>query len=463
MSRRRPERTAAALLLAALVASLSLLAHPSGSASADSSTFGVSASAHAVNLGVSASAQYGCSTETSGGSVDGFVEVTLNRDNQTADAPDEVQLQVGLEGSDPTDSTQKFPEGGPSLVGLGQRSTTRVRLALPGPVQDGDQVYVRQVDQPNQAELVTLVLPASCRNVKPTNFGLQAPALEVGKQSCGSGAKATLPVTLDNPNGTNSKLLNNLNIDQIDYAVLLVRNDGVLAGQQQAGQLLSFTDGAGEQVAALNQVAAIPTTYEVRVIGLDGAVVTSDQMKLNCASQGPPSPSGSTPPPPPPSSSSPAPSSTPTVHSSAPPTRPTGQPTTTSTGASASPTATSSSGVPVPSPSQSSAPGGGFGGGGFGGGGAGGGGAGAGSSGQPAAGSATATPARPGSGPLSSASPSASGQSGSSSPPKTVLVEPPNHLRGLLSFQRDVALVLLLFVVALSGLVGTTVVNARRR
>ena len=242
--------------------SLALLAQPSAAATLES---------HDVR----ATLRYGCAQEK--GEED-FVEVSLKAVESDRFADHEMILQIGLAGPD-TDSYDVFPEGGPSLVTLGEKPT-KVRLA--GPVGDSDHVFLKQLDRP---EIIKLPLQESCHRIKPTNFGLDEPAVKVSAQSCTSGSRANLKVTLDNPNEVDRRL-QKIGIEQIDYTVLLVRQDGLLAGEEPVGTMISFDEPSASSIT-LSQVAAKPANFQVRVIGLDGAVVSSRSIRLSCASTGP--------------------------------------------------------------------------------------------------------------------------------------------------------------------------------
>ncbi|MDQ1720537.1 MAG: hypothetical protein QOI26_271, partial [Pseudonocardiales bacterium] len=108
----------AALLLTGLGASLALLAQPSSASALDS-------------YEIRASLRYGCAQDGE----DSFVEVGLSAVERDNFAGHELVLQVGLAGPESVDSSGVFPEGGPSLVTLGDKPT-KVRLA--GPVHEGD-------------------------------------------------------------------------------------------------------------------------------------------------------------------------------------------------------------------------------------------------------------------------------------------------------------------------------------
>ena len=458
---RRPERVAAVLLLAALGASLSLLAHPTAAA--------------AASYDLRASVRYGCATDDSDDSDDAardagdtddaddagdsFVEVSVSADQPGPSDLEGLVLQVGIAGPGSVDSSGVFPEGGPSLVTMGAK-TTKVRLA--GPVHDGDHVFIRQVGQP---DIVTLPLQSSCHRVKPTNFGLQEPGVRVVAQSCGAGSRANLKVTLRNPNEVD-RTLQKIGIDQIDYTVLLVRHDGLLAGAEPVGTLVTFDQPSASEVR-LSQVVTTPTNYQVRVISLDGAVVNSGNIRLSCAGVGHPGsspmPSPSVPISSPPSSSRPAPSSpahTPTgshrPSSPAPSSAAPGSPAPSSSAPSSPAPTSPAPSSPAPGPASSSAgvpvglsPS---------------------SAGTSESGSAPPSSAAGGAGrtsppsksrPSSVATPGPSGASATPSESATVRVVQPRARYGGVSW--EFSLVVLVFAAATSVLIGTTVVSARRR
>jgi len=439
----------AALLFTALAATLALLARPSPASALD-------------RYDVHATVRYGCATDDT---EDNFVEVGLKVDKWKGNDDDrELVLQVGLAGPGSTD-TEIFPEGGPSLVTLDD-TPTKVRLA--GPVHDGDHVFLRQLDQPG---VITLPLKATCHPIKPTDFGLDEPTVQVATRSCSPGAQANLRVTVANPNDVDRRL-EKMGIEQLDYTVLLVRSDGVLAGDDPVGTLVSF-DEPSASVVTLSQAVPKPAMYQVRVIGVDGAVVSSGNIRLSCASTGGPgsssparptpsvptsptkssSPSTSRPAPstsrPVPSTSHPAPSTpgrTPTGASHRPPhassaastPAPSSTPTAVPTRSSPVRVVTS---TPAPKPSATATS--------------------SSRAGQPGTGpGTTATPSS-----SDSAAPATSGPAPTPSPTSTViqLVEPRSGYRGVPVFQKDIALVLLAFCAGMAGLVGSSVVAARRR
>jgi hypothetical protein len=440
------------LLLTTLGACLALLAQPSAASTLDS-------------YDIRASVRYGCAQHGE----DSFVEVTLHAEDWKRDDR-ELLMQVGLAGPESPDAADVFPEGGPSLVTLGE-DPAKIRLA--GPVHDGDHVFLRQVDR---SEVINLPLQATCHRIKPTNFGLAEPAVQVLAKGCTSGSRANLQVTLDNPNDVDRQL-EKIGIEQIDYTVLLVRQDGQLAGTDPVGTLVSF-DEPSASVITLSQVVAKPARYEVRVIALDGTVVTSDSIRLSCAGTVPGPSSTSRPTPSvsvtvPPSSSKPP--STPAHTPTATATPPSPSPSSSATSSSPAPTssvptssvptssapassAPASSAPPVtsqpPPPATSSAAGGAAG---------------------PTAGSSPSRSSKPaphpsnGAGQPSNATPSSTAPSSTApsspepEPSRIQLVEPRANYGGLPVFQKDVALVVLVFSAAMTALVGSAVINARRR
>ena len=464
---RRPDRVLAASLLTALGACLALLAQPSSASTLDDS------------YDIRATVRYGCAQHGQ----DSFVEVALDAIDRDPSDDRELVLQVGLSGPDSTDPTGVFPEGGPSLVTLGEN---RIKVRLAGPVHDGDHVFLRQADRP---DVITLPLQENCHRIKPTNFGLAEPAVQVAAKSCTAGSKANLEVRLDNPNEVDRQL-QKIGIEQIDYTVLLVRQDGVLSGPDPVGTLMSF-DEPSASVVTLSEVVAKPARYQVRVIALDGSVVTSESIRLSCAGTGNPGPSSTSRPTPSvpvtPSPSATRPSSTPTHSPSVPVTRtpapsssapatsstvpissaptssaPTSSAPTSSAAPSSSAPSSSAPGRPAtsqPPPPVNSSPA-------------------VGVPGRPTAGSSPSRPSVPPARPSSSAgqpnvppasstsAPTGEGSaSATPSPEPSVirLVEPRANYSGLPVFEKDVALVVLVFSAALAAMVGMSVINARRR
>lgn len=418
--KQRPDRLAAAILLTALVATLSLLAHPAGRASAAVSV---------PSLDVSATVRYGCAV----GSTPGFVEVTLSRrQDNPADQP---VVQLGLMGPGHANSNGDIDgvvtDNDPTQVTM---TSDRVTVRLAGIPRSGDQVVLQRIDQ--QAAYAEVPVPTTCRHVNPTDFGLTEPDVVVSPSAC-HGTRASLNVSITNPNPVGDQL-HQLGIDQLDYTVLLIRGSNKhLAGEPLTGQMVSFVAGGKQtQLAKLVQVASSPDSYEIQVIGPDGSVEIPGDRRLSCDAVDP-HPTLTLTPVPPSSSSSP--------HGS-----PSPKPSHTKSSHSKSPSASSSAKAhPHPSASSSDAPvvvppvGNG---------------------GQPVGGvsasssavhhSSAAHSPRPSSAPP--ASPSAS---------KTV-AESPRLVPALglgSGIQRSALLIVAAFAVLMSGLVGNTIRNARRR
>jgi hypothetical protein len=422
MHLRRPERAAAALMLTALGASVALLANPSGSASA------------ATNGGnIKASIRYGCSDG-------GWVEVTIkSRADQLQDSTDEQQLfQVGLTAAGSSTSEGPYPEGGPSQVVAGDTATT-VRLA--GPANDATAVFIRRVAT---GEVKTIPLPDDCRDRKPSDFGLDEPHLTVAAVTCTSAFKAQVRAQVGNPN-TLDVPTERLGINELDYTVLLVRTEDAALMAPTQGELMRF-DGPGKDSVDMTAPAETETAYEVRVIGVDGSVVTSSEMSLNCGAGNSPPPTTAPPTTTPSVSSTPPPTTTPAPRPT--PTSPT--PSTSSTHPSSSAShSQSSSQVQSSTPSASSSAG---------------------------PGPIVMTPSRrvsssahvPIVGAPSGSTSSEPSPSPSFSPSGTlrhlVIADPPRTSpERLFVWQRDAALVVLLTAGAISALVGSTVYSAKRR
>lgn len=413
MIRQRPDRVAAAFLLVALVAALSLLARPSGPAGAVSNP----------PLDVSATVRHGCAV----GTEPAFVEVTLAR---RADKPaDQPVLQVGLVGpghaNTKGDTSDVVTDNAPTQVTL---SSDKVTIRLAGVPRPGDHVMLNRMDR--QVSYTSVAVPASCRSVNKTNFGITAPDVVVSPAAC-HGSRASLNVNITNPNPVGTQL-HDLGIDQLDYTVLLVRGSTKqLAGDPLSGQLLSFTaDGKQTQTAKIVQSASSPDSYEIQVVGPDGAVEIPGDRRLSCDAVDPhPSPSLTLTPVPPSSSSA--------SHSSPSPkpTHSTPQPSSPASSTAGHPAPSSSSAPVVGSVPPASS--------------------------QPQT-SSHSTPAnRSSPAPSSSSRPSVAGTPTSTS--SKVVAEAP-RLKGLgTGIQRSALLIVAVFAVAMAGLVGANVRTARRR
>ena len=410
----------------------------------------------------------------------------MNRVDQAATLNGSVTLQVGLTAADtdPTDLSQ--PNTGPSLVTLNQGDSIKVHIAAPA--HTGDTLYVRLYDPANTTDdqqepnLYPKVL-GGCVNRQPTNYGLTLPTVNVTTPqvaSCASGADTSVNVDVHNTNNTDeNKHLQALGIDQLDYSVVLVDPSGTVTGTSDTGdtvpQLLSFDSRATKALTIQQHATTQPQVFQVRVIGIDGNVVTKPVVVrcLAAGNGGPPVTSRPT-----------APVGT---HSSTPPAPPTSQsptsgagaPTTISVNTSAPVSASKPVSAPVSTPTQSivrpvrsaasssnavnpvgdrgsSTSSGGT------------------SSivladgardGRAASSSASAAPSKAGTPSASTtAATSKPSSGGKSEPGKVRLVEAgTGHGLGLFTLQKDMALIVLAFVAAISGLIGTSVFNARRR
>jgi hypothetical protein len=420
MHLRRPERAAAALMLTALCASVVLLANPNGSASASEN-----------GDDIKASIRYGCSDA-------GWVEVTIqSRADQLEGSSDEQQLfQVGLTAPGSSASDGPYQEGGPSQVVAGDVATT-VRLA--GSANDAEGVFIKRVAT---GEVKTIPLPDDCRNRKPTDFGLDDPHLTVANVTCTSGVKARVRAQVRNPNEL-EWATTRLGLNELDYTVLLVRIEDAALMAPTQGELMRF-DGPGKDSVDMAAPAAKETAYEVRVIGVDGSVVTSSELSVNCG--------GATPPP----TSTPPPSTTPAPTTPKPsPTATSPSPSQSTTPTSSAPASPSQSASHSSSQAQSNSP----------------------SAENSTGPSATTTSHRP---PSSARVPVVVAPSTSASseptPTPTSSVSPSGTLRHLVIanpprtsaerlfvWQRDAALVVLFTAGAIAVLVGTTVYSAKRR
>jgi hypothetical protein len=252
---RRANWVAAALMLAALLASLALLARPAGNAGASTALSNV-----AVDV------RYGCGDGKHGGD---FVEVKLTPGAQVLDGSDPMIVQVGL-ATKPADD-DLYPDGGPTLVSL-RSGAVLVRLA--GPVTQGQHLFVRDY---GQTAYRNIGLPASCEQIDRTDFGLADPDIYGNHQVTCAANAASMNLTLTNNNDS-----------PVDYTVLLVRKDGQLAGSQSQGIPVSLGAKAKQPVT----VTQPPTTtkifkYQVRVIAPDGQVTDVADVTMHCDSQPP--------------------------------------------------------------------------------------------------------------------------------------------------------------------------------
>ncbi len=305
-------------MLAALLASVALLARPSGRAGA------------ATTLSnVSVDVRYGCPKQNH---KDDFVEVTLTPGAQALDGSDPQIVQVGL-ASDAADN-DLYPEGGPTLVEL---ASGAVLVRLAGPVSSGQHVFVR--DYGNTAYR-NFALPATCQNVEPTPFGLADPDIYGNHQVTCAANSASMHLTLKNNNDS-----------AVDYTVLLVRKDGQLSGAQAQGIPVTLA-GQEKQPVTVTQPPTKATIfqYQVRVIAPDGQVTDVADVTMRCDSQPGPHPTITPTPVRPSHSPSSRPSSSPPASHS-----PSSSPSHSRPHPSATPTLTSASSQPRPTSSATAA------------------------------------------------------------------------------------------------------------
>jgi hypothetical protein len=242
-------------MLAALLASLALLARPAGNAGAATSLSNV-----AVDV------RYGCGDGHPGAP---FVEVRLTPGAQVLEGGNPRIVQVGL-ASNPTND-DLYPDGGPTLVSL---SSGAVLVRLAGPVTAGQHVFIRDY---GQTAYRNIHLPASCDQINETDFGLADPDIYGNHQVTCAANAASMNLTLQNNNDSS-----------VDYTVLLVRKDGQLAGLQSQGIPVVLAAQA-KQPITVTQPPTITKIfkYQVRVISPDGQVTDVADVTMHCDSQPP--------------------------------------------------------------------------------------------------------------------------------------------------------------------------------
>ncbi|MCW2539707.1 MAG: hypothetical protein JWN95_1432 [Frankiales bacterium] len=239
---------------------------------------------------IDGSVRYGC---TDGG----YVEVTV-RNAQSQENTSGI-YQIGLTGSTAPDPNGPFPDGWPSLVRVSSSQTT-VRLA--GTADTNKQVFVRPLGSDS---VQYFSLGSSCRQKRPLDFKLSQPTVQLTQSSCNSAAQQTITAKFYNPNSLELVYRRLSGLADIDYTTLFVRTDTSAATAVSANHLLRF-DGPGWQTSELVDVnAKKPVTYQVRLIGIDG-VATTAELKLDCSSVALPTSTPSTPSPGP-TTSTPAP------------------------------------------------------------------------------------------------------------------------------------------------------------
>lgn len=247
---------AAALVLAALVASLSILAHPAGNASA------TSLAAPMVRV------THGCDV---GDGTGDWVEAVITPGAQVVDPDNPVTVQVGLAVT--PDNSDLYPEtAGPVLLSLtGAPQTVR----LSGPIK-GAHVFVRKYL--GSAVLATVPVPVSCKHVPKTNLGESDPEVTgiSGTANCeGSAAEVTV------------KIHNGASADA-DYTVLLVGPDGSFLDPNPQGVPVHVPANSWRPVQLQQDFQTTNTQYryQVRVLALDGGGSDAATRHIVCDAQG---------------------------------------------------------------------------------------------------------------------------------------------------------------------------------
>jgi hypothetical protein len=242
-------------MLAALLASVALLARPAGNAGA------------ATTLSdVSVALRYGCGNSQHDGD---FVEATLTPGAQVLSGADPQIVQIGLAKN--AADNDRYPDGGPTLVSL-KSGATLVRLV--GPVTGHEHVFLRDY---GHTAYRNFELPPTCQDLNPTQFNLLDPEIYGNHQVTCAASSASLNLTLKNDNDA-----------AVDYTVLLVRKDGQLSGAQDQGIPVSL----GAQTKQPVTITQPPTKatiyqYQVRVIAPDGQVTDVADVTMRCDSQQP--------------------------------------------------------------------------------------------------------------------------------------------------------------------------------
>lgn len=313
---------AAAFGLAALVASLAIITHPVGSASAT------------ISSGPSVQIVHGCANDTSDGD---FVVATVHSGNGPIDPSNPEIIQLGLAVS--RNNEDAYGDGaGPVLINFTGVSQV---VRLTGPIK-GAHVFVQRYgsDSPYQ----TIPVPALCSHIPTPVFEQHAP--QVTRSGIAANCvhqDATLPVTVWNDGPVDA-----------DYTLLLVDANGRIVGSDPQGVPLTVPANSQRTITVAQPYVSLTKVYQftVRALGITGEYPQTTGVRgVQCDSNG---------------HHGPQPTQTPTLpHQS--PTPPAGNPSS-STGHSAHPSSgsshsqpahsapASSHSAPVASASNSSAP-----------------------------------------------------------------------------------------------------------
>ncbi len=232
--------SAAAFGLAALVASLAIITHPVGKASA------------AVNVGPNVTITHGCDV---GDGLGDFVVAHISAGNGAIDPSNPDVIQIGLAVS--KNNQDAYGDGaGPVLVKF---SGTSEVVRLTGPIR-GAHVFVRQYHSDNA--YLTIPVPAACTRIAPPVFEQAQPQVINGGNvaNCLS-SDATLPVIIWNDGDV-----------EADYTVLLVDSNGRIVGSDMQGLLVSVPAHTKQPVTVSQPYVSVTTVYQfsVRALGVDG-------------------------------------------------------------------------------------------------------------------------------------------------------------------------------------------------
>lgn len=248
--------SAVALGLAALLASVLLLAHPVGGASA------------ATVTGPSVTLVHGCDTGDGDGD---WVEATLWPSAQTVSSSSPTIYQLGLSTSSADAGDAYTNDSGPILVSFtGVKQTVR----LSGPTHNAH-LFLRAYGQTAHRDWT---VPNACQHVAKTDFDLAAPQIaRISPTANCLSQDANLTVTVFNEGDKPA-----------NYTLLLVLPNGQITGSNRQGQLVSVPAGERRQIEIGQPYKSISTTYDftVRALGQDGTGATTGSRAVQCDSRG---------------------------------------------------------------------------------------------------------------------------------------------------------------------------------
>jgi hypothetical protein len=208
---------------------------------------------------VAATIKFGCTT-------DGGVALTLAHPRSA----DQVTYLAGVAGPGVLGVPTTFADGtGPTLVPVGDDPVT-VKLA--SSFDDGDHIYVQEGTDGSGA-VATRSL-AGCKRTNDTIPTLTPPKVAAQLAPAGSYCPTAVPAgtqivstTLLNFNAPGSAYRRATGLDSVLYTVLLVQADTQRLVDNGS---LSFNSAGDVQAACLFAPAGVSATYEVRAISVDG-------------------------------------------------------------------------------------------------------------------------------------------------------------------------------------------------